>query len=154
VAGGYPAKAVVGEVVPVRAVVWREGHDAVAATLAVRGPGGGRTQRIRMAPEFEPDVFNAVFTPNTPGLWTFRVEGWGDPITGWRAAVEAKLAVGQSAADLANDLEIGARLFERAAQAVPKRQWEKLRAAVAALRSDAQLPARVAPAFSAEVAEI
>ncbi|MDN2496910.1 DUF3416 domain-containing protein, partial [Nocardia nova] len=27
VAGGYPAKAVVGEVVPVRAVVWREGHD-------------------------------------------------------------------------------------------------------------------------------
>ncbi|MFI7194464.1 maltotransferase domain-containing protein [Nocardia nova] len=154
VAGGYPAKAVVGEVVPVRAVVWREGHDAVAATLAVRGPGGGRTQRIRMAPEFEPDVFNAVFTPNTPGLWTFRVEGWGDPITGWRAAVEAKLAVGQSAADLANDLEIGARLFERAAQAVPKRQWEKLRAAAAALRSDAQLPARVAPAFSAEVAEI
>ncbi|MDR7171993.1 starch synthase (maltosyl-transferring) [Nocardia kruczakiae] len=154
VAGGYPAKAVVGEVVPVRAVVWREGHDAVAATLAVRGPGGGRTQRIRMAPEFEPDVFNAVLTPNTPGLWTFRVEGWGDPITGWRAAVEAKLAVGQSAADLANDLEIGARLFERAAQAVPKRQWEKLRAAAAALRSDAQLPARVAPAFSAEVAEI
>src|SRR6201993_956974 len=34
--GAYPAKAVVGEVVPVRAAVWREGHDAVAATLVVR----------------------------------------------------------------------------------------------------------------------
>ncbi|HZC08931.1 MAG TPA: maltotransferase domain-containing protein, partial [Mycobacterium sp.] len=26
--GAYPAKAVVGEVVPVRATVWREGHEA------------------------------------------------------------------------------------------------------------------------------
>ncbi|MBO0855021.1 MAG: alpha-1,4-glucan--maltose-1-phosphate maltosyltransferase [Nocardia sp.] len=154
IAGGYPAKAVVGEVFPVRAVVWREGHGAVAATLAVRGPGGGRTQRIRMAPEFEPDLFNAVFTPNMPGRWTFRIEGWGDPISGWRSAIEAKLAVGQSAADLANDLEIGARLLERAAQAVPKQQWERLRAAAAALRGDAQLPARVAPAFSSEIGEI
>ena len=34
--GAYPAKAVVGEVVPVCASVWREGHDAVAATLVVR----------------------------------------------------------------------------------------------------------------------
>ena len=38
-AGRYPAKAVVGEVVPVRATVWREGHDAVAATLVVRYHG-------------------------------------------------------------------------------------------------------------------
>ncbi|MGF6887757.1 starch synthase (maltosyl-transferring) [Nocardia sp. GAS34] len=153
--GRYPAKAVVGEVFPVRTVVWREGHDAVAATLAVRAPGSSRTQPIRMSPEYEPDVFNAVFTPSSPGLWTYRVEGWSDPIASWRAAVEAKLAVGQSAADLANDLELGAQLFDRAAQAVPKAQWERLRAAAAALRdTEAQLPARVAPAFGAEVGEI
>ena len=35
-AGSYPAKAVIGEMVPVRATVWREGHEAVAATLVVR----------------------------------------------------------------------------------------------------------------------
>ena len=34
--GRFPAKTVVGEMVPVRATVWREGHDAVAATLVVR----------------------------------------------------------------------------------------------------------------------
>ncbi|RMI32551.1 alpha-1,4-glucan--maltose-1-phosphate maltosyltransferase [Nocardia stercoris] len=152
--GGYPAKAVVGEVFPVRAVVWREGHDAVAATLAVRAPGSGRTQRIRMQPEYQPDVYNAVFTPTEPGLWSYRIEGWSDPITTWRAAVEAKLAVGQSAADLANDLELGARLLERAAQAVPRAQWQLLTDAAAALRSDAQLPARVGPAFGSEVGEI
>ncbi|WP_330252561.1 alpha-1,4-glucan--maltose-1-phosphate maltosyltransferase [Nocardia sp. NBC_00565] len=154
IAGSRPAKAVVGEVFPVRTVVWREGHDAVAATLAVRGPGSSRITRIRMTPDYEPDVFNATFVPNLPGAWTYRIEGWSDPIATWRAAVEAKLAVGQSAADLDNDLELGARLLERAAQAVPKKQFERLRAAVAALRSDEQLPARVAPAFGTEVAEI
>ncbi|WP_067701845.1 alpha-1,4-glucan--maltose-1-phosphate maltosyltransferase [Nocardia jejuensis] len=154
IAGGRPFKAVVGEVFPVRAVVWREGHEGVAATLAVRAPGSSRTQRIRMTPEYQPDVFNAVFTPGEPGAWTYRVEGWGDPIATWRSAVEVKLAVGQSAVDLANDLEIGARLLERAAQAVPKKQWETLHSAAQALRSDAQLPARVGPAFGAAVSEI
>ncbi|WP_069163098.1 alpha-1,4-glucan--maltose-1-phosphate maltosyltransferase [Nocardia altamirensis] len=154
IAGGRPAKAVVGEVFPVRTVVWREGHDAVAATLAVRAPGSSRPIRIRMTPDLEPDVFNAIFTPNLPGVWTYRIEGWSDPIATWRAAVEAKLAVGQTAADLDNDLEIGARLFERAAQAVPKTPFERLRAAAAALRSNEQLPARVAPAFAEEITEI
>ena len=42
--GRYPAKAVVGEVVPVRATVWREGHDAVAATLVVRYHGNAYPQ--------------------------------------------------------------------------------------------------------------
>ncbi|GAA5070256.1 alpha-1,4-glucan--maltose-1-phosphate maltosyltransferase [Nocardia iowensis] len=154
IAGGRPAKAVVGEVFPVRTVVWREGHDAVAATLTVRGPNSSRPIRIRMSPDPEPDVFNATFTPNLPGAWTYRIEGWSDPIATWRSAVEAKLAVGQTAPDLANDLEIGARLFDRAAQAVPKKQFERLRAAAAALRSDEQLPARVAPAFAEEIAEI
>ncbi|WP_406271172.1 alpha-1,4-glucan--maltose-1-phosphate maltosyltransferase [Nocardia sp. NBC_00881] len=154
IAGGRPAKAVVGEVFPVRTVVWREGHDAVAATLVVRSPGASRPVRIRMTPDHEPDVFNATFTPNLPGAWAYRVEGWSDPVATWRSAVEAKLAVGQSAADLANDLELGARLFDRAAQAVPKKQFERLRAVAAALRSDEQLPARVAPAFTDEVADI
>ena len=36
----HPAKAVVGEVVPVSALVWREGHDAVAATLNVTQNSG------------------------------------------------------------------------------------------------------------------
>ena len=56
--GAYPAKAAVGEVVPVSAAVWREGHEAVAATLVVRylGPGYPQvteTRRVKavQAPE-------------------------------------------------------------------------------------------------------
>ncbi len=44
--GRFPAKAVVGEIVPVRATVWREGHDAVAATLVVRYHGNAYPQLV------------------------------------------------------------------------------------------------------------
>ncbi len=44
--GQFPAKAVVGEIVPVRATVWREGHDAVAATLVVRYHGSEYPQLV------------------------------------------------------------------------------------------------------------
>jgi starch synthase (maltosyl-transferring) len=38
--GRFRAKAVVGEPVPVTATVFREGHDAVAATAVLLGPDG------------------------------------------------------------------------------------------------------------------
>ena len=133
-AGSYPAKAVIGEMVPVRATVWREGHEAVAATLVVRylgdaypRPGQQPAAAGRIKPLLSPmsqgrtpDVFHGQFTPDRVGLWTFRVDGWGDPITSWRHAVRAKLDAGQGAADLDNDLMMGAALLERAATGVPR----------------------------------
>ena len=145
--GAYPAKAVVDEVIPVRASVWREGHDAVAATLVVRYlgpryPQVGETRRLKavqapalaesavepvvkvkplhvpMAPDgVEPFVFHGAFTPDADGLWTYRVDGWGDPIHTWRHAVEAKLDAGQGESELSNDLLVGAQLLKRAATA-------------------------------------
>ncbi|AHK32769.1 alpha amylase [Rhodococcus opacus PD630] len=157
--GRYPAKAVVGEVFPVRATVWREGHDAVAATLAVRGPrsaasGGSATFRIPMTGGPVPDTVDGSFTPTGEGIWTFRIEAWSDPLTTWKHAVEAKLAVGQGPAELANDLEIGARLFERAAKGVPRADRSRLAAVAASLRSDRHLSERVAPAFGSDVTEL
>ena len=151
--GGRAAKAVVGEVFPIRAVVWREGHDAVAANVAVREPGG-KTLRVRMHPAAEPDVFEASFTPTSEGVWQFRIEAWGDPITTWRHGLEAKLAVGQSAADLANELEIGARLFDQVARKAPRGERSRLAEVAQSLRGDAQLHARVAPAFAGDVTEL
>lgn len=165
--GAYPAKAVVGEVVPVRAAVWREGHDAVAATLVVRYlgpryPQVGETRRLKavaapaaaepatlpavrvkplhlpMAPDgLEAYVFHGAFTPDTVGLWTYRVDGWGDPIHTWRHAIEAKLDAGQGETELSNDLLVGAQLFERAATGVPRARREPLLKAAAALRTPA-----------------
>ncbi|MGB6147818.1 MAG: maltotransferase domain-containing protein, partial [Mycolicibacter algericus] len=135
--GRYPAKAVVGEVVPVEAAVWRDGHDAVAATLVVGylgrdypappGPHGldqdapeGRAACPRTEPLLvamtagaQPYVFHGQFVPEQIGLWSFRVDGWTDSIRSWRDAVLAKLDAGQGEAELSNDLLIGAELFDR-----------------------------------------
>src|SRR5690606_6951250 len=142
--GRYPTKAVVGEVVPVSAVVWREGHDAIAATLAVRGPAddpesAGRLVRIPMVPGTEPDTFHATFSPTSVGAWTYRVEAWSDPVATWRHAVTAKTDAGQDAAELANDLEVGARIFEKAAKGAPRGNRPALLAVAASLRSDRPL---------------
>ena len=69
----------------------------------------------------EPYVFHGQFTPDRVGLWTFRVDGWGDPIDTWRHGLIAKLDAGQGETELSNDLLIGAALFERAADRCPAR---------------------------------
>jgi starch synthase (maltosyl-transferring) len=177
--GRYPAKAVVGEIVPVSATVWREGYEAVAATLVVRCLGRGyprlaktadhRTavlgahtaglQRVKpilipMSLGTEPDIFHGEFTPDSVGLWTFRVDGWGDPIGTWRRAVTAKLDAGQGEPELSNDLLVGAKLFERAAMGMPRKLRDPLLEAATALRAPGDPLTRVGGASTDEVSEL
>jgi starch synthase (maltosyl-transferring) len=93
--GAYPAKAVIGELVPIRAKVFREGHDAVNASVILTAPDG-REQRVDMTP-VEPrglDPWEAWVRPDAEGAWTFRVEGWSDPWGTWLHNAEAKLPAG------------------------------------------------------------
>jgi len=177
--GTYPARAVVGELVPVCATVWREGHEAVAATLVVRylgtaypHPGHGSGHRsaeggepVVTPPRIRPtqhrmslggteDVFHAQFIPDRVGLWTFRVDGWGDPIAGWRHTVTAKLDAGQSEQDLDNDLMMGAALLKRAATGVPRADRSPLLDAAAALARPGDPLTRAASALSHQVTEL
>jgi starch synthase (maltosyl-transferring) len=116
--GRYPARAVVGEHLPIAATVFREGHDAVGANVAWRGPddaGGSGGPFIRMVPGVPgTDRWHATVVPTTEGAWTYSVEAWGDPVATWRHKVEVKIDAGQGPEDLANDLEDGARLLQRA----------------------------------------
>ncbi len=176
--GRFPAKAVVGEVVPVRATVWREGHEAVSATLVVRYHGTsypplaqdppGMTPEPRasvpasrikplllpMSPGETPDVLHGQFTPDQVGLWTFRVDGWGDPLATWRKGVTAKLDAGQGETELNNDLLVGAGLMERAATGVPRQQRHPLLEAAAALRNPGDPLIRAAGALSPAIADL
>jgi starch synthase (maltosyl-transferring) len=150
--GRHPTKAVVGEHLPLGATVYREGHDAAGVNVAWRDPSGVRRPFIRMTPDNSGvDRWYAEVVPDSPGMWTFTIEAWSDPYLSWKHAVEKKLAVGQGAEDLANELELGARCLTRAAAArVPASVREVLRAAAAALRDkDLDLAHRVSPALAA-----
>ncbi|WP_435736582.1 alpha-1,4-glucan--maltose-1-phosphate maltosyltransferase [Cellulosimicrobium sp. PMB13] len=108
--GRWPAKAVVGEMVPIEATVFREGHDAVAATAVLVAPDGSeRTARmVDVAPGL--DRFRATLHPDVEGPWSLRVEAWSDPYGTWAHDATIKIEAG---VDVDLMLAEGVRLFER-----------------------------------------
>ncbi|QNQ90067.1 DUF3416 domain-containing protein [Corynebacterium poyangense] len=143
------SKAVVGEMVPITALVWREGHDAVGATLMVVPPGEHTPRAITMTQDRENvDRAHAVITPDRPGLWQFRIDAWCDPMATWRWAVSKKLEAGQTESQLANDLAHGVELFRRAAAEHTGPEAEHLRAVANVLANEGDLHARVSEAMS------
>lgn len=111
--GLWPAKAVENESFPVRATVFREGHDALGAEVVLVDPQGKETMRSRMydvAPGL--DRLEAWIKPTSVGDWSFRVDTFCDPYQTW--AKEASIKV-QADQDVEMEFELGARLFERAA---------------------------------------
>ncbi|MBO4205824.1 alpha-1,4-glucan--maltose-1-phosphate maltosyltransferase [Micromonospora echinofusca] len=147
--GRYPAKAVVGELVPVSAVAYREGHDALGCNVVWQGPDGAPRPFTRMRPG-EPgrDRWHATIRPDAVGAWSFTVEAFDDPYLTWHHAVSKKLAAGQGVDELANDLAEGAALLAEALDGVPAEDAERVRAAVTALGdADLSLLRRVAPAL-------
>ena len=144
--GRYPAKACVGEVVPVAATVFREGHDAVAADLVVHDPDGRELPPVRLRPGTRgTDRWYGAFVPDRQGWWHFTVRGWSDPLATWRHEAEVKLPL---RADVEVVCEGGARLHEQAREGLPAEVAERVDTAVAALRDHDREPvARAAAAL-------
>ncbi|MFB6844318.1 alpha-1,4-glucan--maltose-1-phosphate maltosyltransferase [Streptomyces sp. NPDC056373] len=150
--GRRPAKAVTGETFEISATVFREGHDAVAANVVLKDPEG-RPGPFTPLRELAPgtDRWGATVTAGEPGLWTFTVEAWGDPVSTWRHHAEIKIPAGM---DTDVVLEEGARLYERAAAGVPEEEGQRavILTAVDALRDeDRPAAARLAAALTPEV---
>jgi starch synthase (maltosyl-transferring) len=145
--GRHPAKAVVGELVPVSARAYREGHQALGCHVEWRGPDGRTGPFTRMQAGAD-DRWYAEIRPDAVGGWTFSVAAFSDPYLTWRDAVLKKLDAGQGAEDLANDLVEGAEILDRAAAAVPERYRAWVRAGAAGLRDAGRpLPARLSGAL-------
>ena len=159
--GEYPARAVTGQTVDVSARVFREGHDAVAADVVVKGPDGKRRPFLRMvagapgtdrwhAPLLVPD------DPSSQGTWTFTVQGWSDPLGTWWHDAPLKVEAG---VDVEVMLEEGARLYERAGTSLPRavarQDKDAVMGLVATLRDTAADPlARLAAATHPTVVEL
>lgn len=110
--GAYPVKAVAHERLLIKANVFREGHDAVKASVILTTPGGVQ-RRVDMR-QVEPiglDIWQARVRMGEEGHWTYRVEGWSDPWGTWHHHAEAKLPLGIDVELLCLE---GQRLFGRA----------------------------------------
>jgi starch synthase (maltosyl-transferring) len=133
-AGRWPAKAVVGEAVEVTATVFREGHDAVAATAVLLAPDGSVHATSRMTVVNKGlDTYRADLVPDATGRWSFRVEGWSDPYGTWVHDATIKVEAG---VDVELMLAEGAMLLDQAAarDGLPDDARAALQAGAAGLR--------------------
>jgi starch synthase (maltosyl-transferring) len=93
--GRQPAKATRGEPFPVRATVFREGHDMLGCEVVATDPDGRRRPPVRMrliAPGT--DRYEAWITPDLEGGWTFEVQAWSDPLATWLHDAVIKIQAG------------------------------------------------------------
>ncbi len=111
--GAYPAKASVGERFSIRATVFREGHDAVNASVVLTDPNGAeRVEPMHPTTPLGFDWWTASVALETEGAWTFRVEGWSDPWETWVHTAEIKIPAGIDVSLVCTE---GKTLFEAAA---------------------------------------
>ncbi len=153
-AGRWPAKAVVGEAVTIRATVFREGHDAEGATAVVTAPDGNVAALTMSCTNYGLGIWEATFIPAVEGLHSFRVEGWSDPVRTWAHAAEVKVPAG---VDVNLMLDEGVAVLTRARDEVPRTASAKeaLTLAINALRTGALAPeARLAPALGPSVTRV
>jgi len=149
--GAFPAKSVVDEPFEVTATVFREGHDAVFATVVLTDPGGGQRQVPMTLVNPGLDHWTATVSADRAGRWSYRVEGWSHPYATWVHDAAIKIA-----ADVDAELMLaeGALVLERALGEVARtaEQARPLKNAVLALRDTTRpTQARLQPALAPEV---
>ncbi|MFC5984248.1 alpha-1,4-glucan--maltose-1-phosphate maltosyltransferase [Knoellia sp. GCM10027209] len=154
--GARPAKSVVDEVFTVTATVFREGHDAVNASVVIVDPAGRECVLPMRCTNEGLNHWEADVAADAPGLWSYRVEGWSDPYGTWEHDATIKV---NADVDTELMLEEGARVLERALEEVQRtpEQAQPLRDAVTGLRdarrpAQARLHAGIDPLVHAELA--
>jgi starch synthase (maltosyl-transferring) len=146
---GFPAKAVVGEEVPVRAVIFREGHDIVAARVQLLVEGDQVPVDVVALQGDEIDEWTGTVVPTRTGRHQLVVQAWTDHYATWAHRVRAKLEVGQ---DLGVEYADGIALLSPAGTGTGAAA-SAVTAAVAALADTSLDPeARVGPALASDVA--
>jgi starch synthase (maltosyl-transferring) len=141
--GRYAAKACRGDEITVEATIFRDGHEVLRAALRTKAQGAARWGTIPMG-ELGNDRWTASFTPDSCGVWCYRIEAWVDPVASFQWELQRKLDGGQE--DLSSELAEGAALFGRgnvtvedALAAGPGPQLELMRSATANIDVDREL---------------
>jgi starch synthase (maltosyl-transferring) len=148
--GRFPIKRTVGEAVVVRADVYADGHDAVAAVVLFRKAGDEPWREAPMRP-LDNDRWQGSFSVDALGRYEFSVEAWIDRFASWRQDLSKKAAAGQ---DVSLELVEGAALVEAAIDRARDLSTERLLASLALLQSGKDLAPRIAAAIRSDSARL
>ncbi|MEO7124374.1 MAG: alpha-1,4-glucan--maltose-1-phosphate maltosyltransferase [Lacisediminihabitans sp.] len=128
----WPAKACVGEVVPFKATVFKEGHDVIGVDLLLTDPGGTQSVHRMSAGDEGTDRWQVDALLDAPGDWSWSVQAWLDEWATWLHIAEIKVPAG---IDVQVTLTMGAQLLARASAAAPDNKVLKDAAKTVASRS-------------------
>jgi len=132
--GRHAVKRVVGDVVDVGADIYKDGHDLIAARVAVLPPEERQWSYARMRYDDPEDRWSGSFPVDRIGRWTFTVEAWTDAFATWRSELTKKVAAGY---DVSSELLEGAAILAAAARRARGKERSKLTSAAARLRDRA-----------------
>jgi starch synthase (maltosyl-transferring) len=143
--GRFPIKRTIGEQVRVRADVFADGHDDIAAVVRHRRVGEEHWHETLMAP-VENDRWQAAFTVDALGRYEYTVEAWIDRFASWRHDLSKKVGAGQ---DVSSELVEGAALIRTAIERHPGNSSDaNVLEIVRTLSSGRDSGARIAAALS------
>ncbi len=92
--GAHFIKRVTGETVTVSADVLADGHDIVVSCVKYKPEATKKWSEIRMKP-IENDRWEASFTVEKQGFYTYYVESWIDYALNWQHGIRRKIEDGQ-----------------------------------------------------------
>jgi starch synthase (maltosyl-transferring) len=88
--GEFFIKRVVNEIVNVDAHVLVDGHDVIAASVLYKHEKAKTWNEVRML-LIENDEWNASFSVDKQGFYTYKVEAWVDYALNWQHGIERKI---------------------------------------------------------------
>ena len=108
--GRYPVKREAGDELRVRADIFKDGHDKLAAAVLYRKKGGSSWSEKPMS-FVDNDRWSGVFTLSENDRYEYAVEAWSDTFASWLDGARKKVEDGQR---VELELEEGRELVEAA----------------------------------------
>ena len=149
--GRFPAKAIAGHPVEVRADILCDSHDVLAVVVHWKAEAAQAWQETRLTLDVN-DAWRGSFVPPAVGRYHYTVTAWVDHLATWQRDLTKKADAGVATPiDLRIGVPLITDLLPRAATPV-RRRLEQL---LAALQDEAlPLPIRVDAAVSEELADL
>lgn len=106
--GRFPIKREIGDRIDVRADIFREGHDMLAAVVQYRRDSEETWSEVEMS-FVDNDRWGASFTVDENTRYCYRITAFPDPISTWRDEIDKKL---NADLDVASEVLEGLHLVE------------------------------------------
>ncbi len=148
--GNYPIKRVTGEKVIVRADIFADGHDKIAAELLYRSSDAKKWNRVPMQ-YLVNDRWEAEFQVETVGVYYYTITAWVDHFATWQDDLNKKFQAGQN---ISVDLRIGTEEVRKVKKRVSPEHKQKLNEWVDTLNKADSIAQAVAVAEDAAVSDI